>query len=368
MKKPANTAAQFADIAYQPQDPKTYHPAIGLIGCGAITEYHLRAYKNAEYQVTALCDLDVKAAAARRDEFFPDAAVFSDHRELLADKKIEVVDVTTHPEVRGRLIEESIAAGKHVLSQKPFVLDLDEGERLAKLAEKKGVKLAVNQNARWAPHFSYMREAVWAGEIGQVASVHCGVHWNHEWVKGTPFESIYHLMLYDFAIHWFDFLTTIMAGDGNNREEPTRVFASTTKSPTQEIKPALLAQVAVEYPTAQATLVFDGHTEHGQHNHTFISGTEGTLRSSGIDENRQTVQFSKQGGTFSPVLEGMWFPDGFHGTMGELLCAIEQKREPSNSARNNLHSLALCFAAIESAQRGVPVVPGTVRKLPEPPW
>ena len=353
----------FQEIPYQPQDPKKYRPGIGLIGCGGITHYHLLAYKQAGYEVVALCDIDRKAAEARRKEFFPKAAVFTDHRELLAKKEVEVVDITTHPEVRGPLIEDALTQGVHVLSQKPFVLDLDEGERLAALAENNGVKLAVNQNARWAPHFSYLREAVYAGEIGEVMSVHCGVHWNHHWVEGTPFEKIYHLMLYDFAIHWFDFLTTIMG-----ESEPLSVYASTAKSPTQKIKPALLAQVAIEYPDAQATLVFDGHTEQGQLDHTFISGSKGSLRSHGVDVNQQTVELSKASGTFSPTLKGKWFPDGFHGTMGELLCAIEQKREPSNSARNNLRSLSLCFAAIESAEKNAPVAPGSVRKLPEPPW
>ena len=50
--------------------------------------------------------------------------------------------------------------------------------------------------------------------------------------------------------------------------------------------------------------------------------------------------------------------------MGELLCAIEEDREPRNSARNNLKSLALCFAAIASSVDGEPKVPGEVRVLP----
>jgi predicted dehydrogenase len=44
-----------------------------------------------------------------------------------------------------------LRAKKHVLSQKPFVLDLDTGARLADLADEMGVKFAVNQNGRWAP-------------------------------------------------------------------------------------------------------------------------------------------------------------------------------------------------------------------------
>jgi predicted dehydrogenase len=56
-------------------------------------------------------------------------------------------------------------------------------------------------------------------------------------------------------------------------------------------------------------------------------------------------------------------PDGMGGTMGELLCAIEEGREPGHSARNNLKSLELCFAALASADSGQPVRVGDVRRL-----
>jgi hypothetical protein len=51
--------------------------------------------------------------------------------------------------------------------------------------------------------------------------------------------------------------------------------------------------------------------------------------------------------------------------MGELLCAIEEGREPMNGARDNLNSLALCFAAIAAATDVQPKVPGEVRRLPK---
>ena len=49
--------------------------------------------------------------------------------------------------------------------------------------------------------------------------------------------------------------------------------------------------------------------------------------------------------------------------MGELLCAIEKNREPSNSARENLRSLAICLAAVKSADSGRAQTPGQVRRL-----
>ena len=68
-------------------------------------------------------------------------------------------------------------------------------------------------------------------------------------------------------------------------------------------------------------------------------------------------------GYASPKLKGSWFENGFLGTMAELLRAIEEKREPSNSARGNLKGLALCFAACASADAGRPMVPGRVRRM-----
>ena len=364
MVKPAQTVPSFClpALPYQPTNPKSYNPAIGVIGCGGITTHHLRAYVAAGYRVTALCDVVLEAAERRRDEFYPEAAVFTDYREMLEKSDVEVVDVTTHPEIRGPIIAACLGAGKHVLSQKPFVLDIDEGERLADLADQHGVLLAVNQNARWAPHFSYMREAVEADLIGQVASVHCGVHWDHSWVRGTVFEKVYHLILYDFGIHWFDFLSTV-----TGKQRPLRVYASTAVSPTQDIMPALLGQASIEYPRAQATLVFDGHAAHNPWDEAYVAGSHGTLRSFGPNVNQQTVELSRDGGDYRPKLSGAWFPDGFHGTMGELLCAIEEKRQPSNDARSNLRSLELAFAAVASAMRHEPIVPGTIRKLPDPP-
>jgi predicted dehydrogenase len=246
-----------------------------------------------------------------------------------------------------------------VLSQKPFVLDLDVGRKLVELADQRKLKLAVNQNARWAPHFSYMRAAVRQGVIGQLQSVHFGEHWDHNWTFGTKFENVRHLILYDYAIHWFDMLTCLMQD-----RQPQRVYASFTRSATQQARPALLGQAVVEYEGAQASLVFDGDTRHGPLNTSFIAGTLGTLTSHGPNYNEQRVTLTIGDHRISPLLQGTWFPGGFHGTMGELLRAIEEDRPAEHAAANNLQSLALCYAAVASAEGQQPVVPGSVQRMP----
>ena len=346
------------DLPYKPQSPKSYSPGIGVIGCGGITEYHLKAYNDAQFNVVALCDIDKQALDRRADEYAPQALRFEKYEDLLSVDEIEVIDITTHPAERGPIIEASLRAGKHVLSQKPFVLDLDYGQELVQLAKQQGRYLAVNQNGRWAPHFSYARQAVNKGLIGDVFGAHLSCHWDHTWVRGTEFENIKHLILYDYAIHWFDILRCFFD------TAPTRVFASLARAPGQDLKPDLLGQAAIEFENGQSTLAFDAAVPYGSHEKTFLSGTKGVLHSFGSGNQQQELEVSTQLGKWTPTLTGKWFPDGFHGTMGELLCAIEEQRPCLIDAEDNLTSLGLCFAAIQSAETGQAVIPGTVRSMP----
>ena len=233
------------------------------------------------------------------------------------------------------------------------------GEALIDRAERRGVQLAVNQNGRWAPHFSYMRHAVAANLVGQVQSVEFAVHWDHNWIAGSAFDAVEDLILYDFGMHWFDMAAVLL---GN--ETPQKVHASARLAAGQEAQPPLLAQAAIECAGAQATIFFNGNTRQGQQDRTYLVGTEGTIGASGVDLTKQEIVLYTVAGVARPQLVGTWFEQGFHGTMAELLCAVEESREPNNSARANLASLALCFAAVASAHRGESVVPGSVRQLP----
>jgi predicted dehydrogenase len=246
-----------------------------------------------------------------------------------------------------------------VLSQKPFVLDLDTGARLADLADAQGVELAVNQNGRWAPHFAWMTAAIRAGLVGRVASADFTLQWDHTWTAGTPFEAIHHLVLYDFGIHWFDMAAQFTLG-----RKAERVWASVRRTSFQQMRPPILAHVGIDFADAQVRLDFNGHVRDGQEDRTVVCGATGTLRSAGPSLSEQTVGLHTAAGRAQPDLAGTWFTSGFQGAMGELLCAIEERRAPAHHARNNLDSLALCFAAIASADTGQPQVPGAVRRLP----
>lgn len=345
------------DISYRPPSPQSYRPKIGMIGTGGISASHLDAYRSAGWQVASIWNRTRSKAEAKAMEYCPDARIEDDWQAMLDDSEIDVIDVTLHPEHRGPIIEAALRAGKHVLSQKPFVSDLEAGEALVRLAEAEGVKLAVNQNGRWSPHMAFMREAVRAGHIGDVLSAHIAAHWNHGWTAGTPFDEIPDLVLYDFGVHWFDFITSLI---GNRAES---VFATATKARDQRNRAPLLAQALVRFDGGQASLIFDGALPHGPRDSTYVGGTLGSVRSEGPDLGNQMITLTTAMGIAQPTLEGQWFNDGFRGAMGELLCAIEDNREPINNARDNLASLALCFAAVQSRITGKEVEVGSVRRL-----
>ncbi len=336
-------------LDYAPPMPRDRSTPIGLIGAGGISFAHLEAYKKYGLNVVAIADRHLDRAEGRRDQFFPKAIATDRVDALIGDPAIKVLDLTLHPRDCAPLMRRALEAGQHVLSQKPFVHELSAGRELVELAEANGLQLAVNQNGRWAPHLSYMREAVAAGLVGQVTGVHVSIQWDHSWIAGTPFEKIDQIVLEDFAIHWFDFLASVIGDTART------VYATGTRAEDQKVASRLLAQALVDYPGGQASLVFDGYTRFGAQDSTVVVGTSGTLRSTGPDLGRQQVSLVTSEGVARPTLAGQWFNDGFAGAMGALLVAIETGKPPINAARGNLASLRLLEAAITSARTGGPV-------------
>ena len=336
-------------LDYRPPMPRDRTVPIGLVGAGGISATHLEAYKAYGLNVAAICDRHLDRARARRDAYFPAARATSRIEDVIGDPAILVVDLTLHPEERAPLIERALEAGQHVLSQKPFVHDLAVGRALVDLAERRGLHLAVNQNGRWAPHLSYLREAVRAGHVGEVTAVHVSIQWDHGWIAGTRFAEMPHVILEDFSIHWFDFLASLV---GDRAE---RVFATSARAAGQSLSAGLLAQAMIAFEGGQASLAFDGNSRFGASDTTTVVGTEGVLRSIGPDLGRQRVELHTAAGVAQPALEGHWFREGFAGTMGALLCAIETGKAPIHAAQANLIGLRICQAARDSARTGKPV-------------
>ena len=98
------------------------------------------------------------------------------------------------------------------------------------------------------------------------------VHWDHTWVAGTDFGKVKHLILYDYAIHWFDIVNCFFAD-----RKIQRVYASAAKTRTQSVQPPLLGQALIELEDAQVSLAFDAETKFGMQDRTFVAGRTGSI-------------------------------------------------------------------------------------------
>lgn len=357
------TPTSVATAVVVPGMPRTRMPvadhAIALVGCGNIGRLQLSAYRAAGWRVVILCDTDEAAALAARDEFYPDADVTTDYEAVLARTDLTVVDLAVHTDIRPGLVRRAITAGHHVLSQKPYVEDLAVGRELAELAETAGVTLAVNQNGRWAPHFHLLRRLVEDGVLGTVVAADFTAYWPHDvHCEHHVLGQERHLVLYDFAIHWFDLIATLFDG-----RTPVSVYATMAVREGQLVPVPTLASVLIDYGTAQVSVLMRASARHEDSGSFHVVGSQGTAVLQGSALGGDRVEVRHAGGPSRIEVEGTWFPDALIGSMADLLCAIEDGTTPHANPWSSLGGLALCFAAIESAETGWPVDPAQVRAL-----
>lgn len=93
-------------------------------------------------------------------ERYPNTEIVRTAGEIIGDPSIDVVLVNTPDHTHYDYTKQSLEAGKHVVVEKPFVLDVREGEELINLAEKKGLILTVYQSRRWEGDFLTIRRIV----------------------------------------------------------------------------------------------------------------------------------------------------------------------------------------------------------------
>jgi predicted dehydrogenase len=342
-------------LEFRPSFPHGYSPGVGIVGCGGIVKLaHLPAYQAYGVDVVGVYDPAPEATAGIQARFPVVRNVFAGLDELLAHPQIEVVDIATHPAVRLDLMRRAVAAGKHVLAQKPLALEVGAAQELVAEAERRGVQVAVNQNGRWAPAWRVATLLIEQGAVGDVSAVTHLYEHDFAWTLGTAFDEIEHLVIYDFSVHWIDITRCWLDG---KTVAAVRALEYRTPAQPAEGKAPWGAWIVVDYEdgTSAAIRSVGSARTRRPGNPFWIHGTEGTIRGS-VRKGTDYVELERDGTATRYELEGEWLPDGFAGTIGELFSAIAEQREPFNSARHNLLTLQMTLAACRSAeQSGRPV-------------
>jgi predicted dehydrogenase len=330
---------------------------IAVVGAGAIVNVaHLPAYRAAGLEITGIFDISSQRAhevAARHG--LP--RVYSSLEELLGDSRVRVVDIAVAPQAQPGIVRQAIAAGKHLLCQKPFVPDANTGDELIELADRAGLLIAVNQQLRYDEGMAAARAMTEAGWIGEVTAMTFTVNVTTDW---TPWPWLVHSDRLEIMYHSIHYLDAIRAVLG----EPARVFCTGSRTP---------GQVAAGETRTISTLVFPGNARglvHATHENrsgdpeaTFrIDGAEGSIkgtlgllydyphgRPDTLEVNSRVVPTD---GWLAYPVTSRWIPDAFAGPMGSLLRAIATGGTPYPTARDNLGTIRLVDALYTAMDSG----------------
>jgi len=155
---------------------------VGIIGCGNISTTYLKfAPKFGDLEMRAVADINMDAAYARAEEYQVRANTVD---ELLAADDIDIIVNLTIPAAHYDITRRILEAGKHAYSEKPFVLNLEEGKALRDLADSKGLRIGSAPDTFFGGSHQLARSVIDAGQIGKVIGGTCHVmshgmeHWH----------------------------------------------------------------------------------------------------------------------------------------------------------------------------------------------
>jgi len=326
-----------------------------LVGCGAMSGEWLRAAGELNVEIVALVDLDQRNAEKCRDEFHLSAPIYSDFRQTFQSVAANAVFDCTIPAAHKEISGAALAAGFHVLEEKPLALTVADASDLVELAQRSSRIHAVVQNRRFNRGIRQMRKMLEAGVIGEVTTVHV------DFFAGPHFggfrESMPHVLLADMAIHPFDAVRFLL------RVDAEAVFCDewVPKNSWYRYGPSVSAIFRMANGvrfTYRASWCADGFRTSWDGAWRII-GTEGTLIWDGYNEVKaEQVKF--QEGVFlnetELILPKEEPPEpeirGHFSVMNQFVEAVRGGPKPETNSADNIHSLAMVLAAIESVETG----------------
>jgi predicted dehydrogenase len=153
---------------------------VAIIGAG-IGREHLAGYKALpdRFQVVTICDIDT----ARAEEICGGdkaISITSEFDSVLANEDIDLIDICLPPHLHFDMSMKALAAGKHVVCEKPLVNSLREADLLAEQAKKYGKLLFPVFQYRFGPALSKLKALIDAGLAGKPLVASIETHWNRE--------------------------------------------------------------------------------------------------------------------------------------------------------------------------------------------
>ncbi len=301
------------------------------------------------FELVGLVDIDAqRLKAAIHDLELPDHLAYTSYPEALEQSHCDGVVIATWARTHDELVEEAIEAGKHVMVEKPFTLQLAPAKRLTERAEARGLKIVVTQQWRYLPGQRTVRRLMTEGAYGEPQTGHMFTYK----ARGGEYPDSEHSQLWQMTVHEIDSLIAMV-----NRRV-VEVFGHSYRPPatTWNRESTAVAEITFDngarfviVSTSDArvnTGEFRAECEHGAvvlHSPRGFGGQEtlliGTNQGTGLSETEIDPGFadSRQLDQHVAATFANWVNGG---------------PEPETSGRNNLPVLATLNAIIESGESG----------------
>ena len=331
-----------------------------MIGTGAISNLHARAYRNIGYELTVCTDISPEAgrAFAERNgcEFVPT------FQEVCRHPRVDYVDVCTFPDFRLEPVRICAETKKHVQVQKPISTTLETARHMIETARGGGIQLGVVSQHRFDDASRFLSKALAEGRLGKLLECDCYVKWYRSPAYySRPIKGSWRTegggALMNQAIHQVDLLRWLA---GPVRE----VFAVWQLGALHKIESEDVVNAVVKYSSGAtgviqaATAFWPGYPER-----TEFHGTKGTAVISG--DKLTTWDVENDAGEPAPVVKevasGASDPmaislEPFERQFLDFGKAIEEGRKPLLSGEEGYQALEIVDAVYRSCRTGEKVV------------
>jgi predicted dehydrogenase len=326
---------------------------VALIGAGWAGNRHAMAYRTLPDRGRMVAVVDTRLAVAQecaREWGVPFAT--DDLAAVLARPDVEAVDICLPHTLHAGVAQAALAAGKHVLVEKPFATSLPEADAMVAAAARARRILMVAENVRYDAVYLRMAELIFAGAIGAPFLCRvCRDHQMHDSLRARP---------------WFltDPSGGIMWSGGIHDIETVRMMMG--DAPIQEVYATAARKMLAEMATddtcvglfrmeggsvAVLSESFSTHAPHGERIRVEVFGPDGSL----LTDGDGTLTIVAPGS--DTRTEHIEIEETFTTEIGHFLDCIHAGEEPATAAWAMRPGLAAILAAQASMAVGAPVVP-----------
>ncbi len=336
---------------------------IGIIGAGEVASMHAQAYLELgeQCEIRAVADLDEARAEHMLRSNGIYASFYSNYNAMLARADIDVVSICTPPYAREELVIAALAAGKHVMCEKPFAASLEECDRMLQAAKHYERKLAVMLQTRCETDVRRVRHLVAADALGPIVFARgANHHWRgdayylKEW-RGT-WEKERGGTLMNLGIHTLDVLLWAL-GEVASVKAESGMLAHNIE--TDDVTVALLKfrNGAIGEFNCTTTFAISGNImELSSKSHMVRCSP---LEYAAVKENAKGFPIVDNEAVMEQANELKPGKTGFTGPIQDLLEAIRDDREPitgGGSVRKTVEAVTAIYkAAATDAKVTLPI-------------